>query len=323
MISYFHSASTFAPKIDHLAFMLLLVCGFFIALVWALMIYFCVHYRASAKVNRKNPPDKNRKLELSLIVIILIFGLTTFGFSARLYYRMYTPPANAREIFGTAKQWMWIFHDPNGKDQINELTVPVNVPIKLTLISEDVIHSLFIPAFRVKQDVLPGRYTSLWFTATQTGDFPLFCTQYCGLSHSNMIATVHVVDTDAPGAVQNFTETNVSRPVGETLFQEKGCVSCHAGNAPNEIGPNLRGIYQAEVTLQDGTKVLADDAYLHESIVAPAAKIVKGYSALMPAYQGTLNENEIRELIDYIKQWKSSKELKKPSKARNEEVTAK
>jgi cytochrome c oxidase subunit 2 len=304
MISYFHSASTFAPEIDHLSLMLLLVCGFLIALVWALMIYFCVHYRASAKVNRENPPDKNRKLEFLLIAIILIFGLTTFGYSAKLYFRMYTPPANAREIFGTAKQWMWVFHDPNGKDQINELTIPVNVPVKLTLISEDVIHSLFIPAFRVKQDVLPGRYTSLWFTATKTGDYPLFCTQYCGLSHSNMIATVHVVDVDAPN--QNFTATTVSRPAGEKLFQEKGCLSCHSGNAPDAIGPNLRGIYKTEVTLEDGSKVLADDAYLHESIVAPAAKMVKGYSAIMPTYQGTLNENEIRELIDYIKQWKAA-----------------
>jgi cytochrome c oxidase subunit 2 len=300
MNSFFQSASQFAPEIDHLALGLLIVCGAFMVLVWALMIYFCIRYRASAKIDRTNPPAQNRKLELVLILVILVFGLTTFSFSTRLYYRMYTPPSNAREIFGVAKQWLWVFHDPNGKDQINELTVPLNVPIKLTLISEDVIHSLFIPAFRVKQDVLPNRYTTLWFTATQLGDFPLFCTQYCGLSHANMTAVVHVINENP------HPETfSLARPRGETLFREKGCASCHSVISDNPpLGPNLRGLFGSKVILENGQSVLADEAYLRESILSPAAKVVKGFRPVMPPYAGVLNENEIRELLDLLKEWK-------------------
>jgi cytochrome c oxidase subunit 2 len=297
MISFFHSASEFSPKVDHLALSLFVACGFFVVLVWALIIYFCVRYRANAKVDRTNPPLRNRKVELSLIAIMLIFGLTVFGFSTKLYYEMYTPPTNAREIFGVAKQWMWVFHDPNGRDQINELTVPLNTPVKLTLISEDVIHSLYIPAFRVKQDVLPSRYTSLWFTATKLGDFPLFCTQYCGLSHANMVATVHVVKPEKMGLALLG-----SRPRGEKLFQEKGCASCHANfDDTTGIGPSLKGLYQSKVTLQDGSTVIADEAYLRESILSPNAKIVKGYRPVMPTYHGVLSEDEIREIIGYLK----------------------
>ena len=190
------SASNFSGPIDHLALVLLGVCTFFALLVFALLIFFSHRYRAGSKADRSNPPNQNSKLELCLALVILIFGVSTFFFSARVFYHMYTPPADAKIVYVTAKQWMWKFQDMNGKNTINELTLPLNVPVRLTLISEDVIHSFFVPAFRVKQDVLPSAYTTLWFTPTELGDFTVLCTQYCGLSHSAMRAVIHVVPNE-------------------------------------------------------------------------------------------------------------------------------
>jgi cytochrome c oxidase subunit 2 len=194
------SASNFAPIVDHLSVVLVGVCSFFVIVVLFLLIFFGIKYRAGTKADRSNPPTQWTKLELGVAFVILLFGFGTFVVSAKVYYGMYTPPNDARTVYVTAKQWMWKFQDMNGKNTINELTLPVNEPVRLVMTSEDVIHSLFVPAFRVKQDVLPGRYTSLWFTPTEVGDFLVLCTQYCGLSHSSMRATIHIVPKDAHAA---------------------------------------------------------------------------------------------------------------------------
>ena len=201
MIPSSFSASNFAEPVDHLAWVLLGLSGFFILLVFFLLVFFGIRYRAGSKADRSNPPDRPQKFELTVAVGILFFGLATFVTSARVFYSMYTPPPNAKTVYVIAKQWMWKFQN-DGKSTINELTLTINSPVKLVMTSEDVIHSLFIPAFRVKQDVLPGRYSSLWFTPTELGDFRILCTQYCGLSHSSMGAVIHVVQAGEDSHVE-------------------------------------------------------------------------------------------------------------------------
>ncbi len=187
------SASNFSGLVDHLSLVLFGIAAFIALLVLTLLVFFGIRYRAGSKVDRTNPPEQNLKLEFALIGVILLVGLGTFFTSAKVFFKMYTPPPDAKTVYVTAKQWMWEFQNPEGKNTINDLTVTVNEPVKLTMISEDVIHSLFVPAFRIKQDVLPGSYTSVWFTPTDVGDYPIYCTQFCGLSHSEMRAMIHVI----------------------------------------------------------------------------------------------------------------------------------
>lgn len=305
MTSLFQSASQFSPEVDHLAFILLIISTFFVLLVFGLIVFFSVKYRKGSSANREHPPTRNRKLEAIVVLVMLIFGFSTYSSAMKLYYQMYSPPENAHEIFGVGKQWLWIFHDLNGVDQINEMTVTLNQPTKLTLISEDVIHSLYIPAFRVKQDVLPNRYTTLWFRPTELGDFKIFCTQYCGLSHSKMMGTVHVVNA-AQIQAPKFTDVVLIVPQrGKTLMAEKGCLNCHNPNIKNSIGPTLIGLYGSRVELMNGSVVQADEDYLRESIMVPSAKVVKGYGNVMPPYQGLLNNQEVHDIIAYLKQWKA------------------
>lgn len=288
-------ASSLAATVDRLGLYMLILSGAIVVIVWVLMIYFCLRYHETS-----DKPNQNwftGKTEWWIAGGIFIFGLCTFIASAKNYYHLYTPPKDATEVDVIAKQWMWIFHTPGGEDQINRLKVAIHKPVRLVMTSEDVIHSFFVPAFRIKQDVLPGRYTSLWFEPTQLGEYQVLCTQYCGTDHSKMLATIEVVEEkDLP------VEANAS---GRNLFHRHGCESCHFDHS--SIAPSLNGVYGSTVRLSDGSQVRADDNYIRQSILSPASQVVSGFQPVMPSFQGQLTEQEIGDLIDYIRHLKAEK----------------
>ena len=208
------------------------------------------------------------------------------------------PAAKSTEIFVIGKQWMWQLQHPEGVREINELHVPVGRPIKLTMTSEDVIHDFFIPAFRVKKDVVPGKYTSLWFQATKTGQYHLFCAQYCGVSHALMRGEVIVMEPqDYERWLSGSKKANSMAASGAQLYDQYACITCHGAGK----GPAFNDLYMSKVRLQDGSTVAADETYLRESILFPSAKIVESYPAIMPTYKGQLTEEQILQLIAYIK----------------------
>jgi cytochrome c oxidase subunit 2 len=296
-------ASSFAPKVDALYIFLLLVTAFFTALIFTLIVYFGLKYRR--KPGRK-PQEIHTSpaIEIGWSVIPFLITLVMFAWGAGLYVHMSRPPDDAMQIDVIGKQWMWKAQHPNGKREINELHVPLGRPVKLVMTSQDVIHSFFVPAFRVKQDVLPGRYTTEWFTATKIGEYHLFCAEYCGDQHSGMGGKVVVMD---PAKYQSWLagvpadESPVA--AGEKLFTQYACITCHG-----QRGPGLVGVYNSnrQVT-EDGKQeeVKADDNYLRESILHPSKKIVVGFQPLMPTYAGQLSEEQVLDLIAYIKSLKS------------------
>jgi cytochrome c oxidase subunit 2 len=308
-------ASTVATRVDALYFFLVGVSVFFAGLIFILVITFAVKYRhrpgntiASAQI------DYNIPLEIFWTVIPLALTMIMFAWGASVYFSMHSPPNNALEVFVVGRQWMWKFQHPDGQREINELHVPVGRPVKLVIASEDVIHSFFVPAFRVKQDAVPGRYTSIWFEATKTGTFHMFCAEYCGTQHSGMIGRVVVLEpaqyaawlggeTGAAGtavaAVLPGAEGSVADR-GQRLFQQLGCNTCHLLDRQG-IGPVLRGVFGSEVRLQDGRTVLADENYVRESILQPQAKITAGFQPLMPSFQGRVNEEQLMQLIAYVR----------------------
>jgi cytochrome c oxidase subunit 2 len=296
------SASTVASQVDLLIWVMTGMSFFFLVAVVAAIVFLSVKYRAGSDANRDLEDPDNFALELTWTILPTILALIIFVVSTVVYLNLRRIPEDASEVFVTGKQWMWKLQHPNGKREINALHVPIGVPIKLTMTSEDVIHSFFIPAFRVKQDVLPGRYTQLWFEATKTGTYHLFCTEYCGTEHSQMIGTVTVLD--APD-YQRWLESDDSliasnMSPGEALFTKHGCVTCH--NADDTArGPLLAGKYGTEETLNSGETVVIDDEYIRESILNPQAQLVAGYAPLMPVFKNLINEEELFLLIDYIK----------------------
>lgn len=300
-------ASSIAPEIDRLYAVLITLSAAFAIPIVFLIIYFGVKYRRGSKADRSRPIAHHTGLELTWIVVPLILALGVFSWSAVLFFRMQRPPTGVLEMHAVGKQWMWKFQHPTGQREINTLHVPVGQPIKLTMISQDVIHSFYVPAFRVKMDVLPGRYTTVWFEATKAGEYHLFCAEYCGADHSRMIGSVIAMSPSdyeawlATGGVQTGEAPGGSLAAqGEQLFQQLGCSGCHAMGGGG-IGPSLAGIYGQPVPLQDGSTVIADDAYIRESIYNPNAKIVAGYQALMPSYQGQISEEQVLQLVEYIK----------------------
>lgn len=304
-------ASTFAVDVDNIVILLTSLTVFFTLLVFTLITVFAVRYRRGSKASRKNPSDGDMRFELAWSIIPLLMGLGVYVAAARPFTYVYRPPADAMEIFVIGKRWMWHMQHPNGIRENNELHIPVGKAIKLTMISQDVIHGFYVPAFRVKRDVLPGRYNTCWFLPTKTGKFHLFCTEYCGTNHSEMGGWVYVMDPADYQQWQNTGNTSVSQAKeslasqGESLYQTLNCGNCH-GSENNVHGPSLVGIYGKHRQLQDGSTAVADDDYLRESIVRPEAKIVAGYGNFMPAYSvgnepGTYTEEQILSLVAYIK----------------------
>jgi cytochrome c oxidase subunit II len=294
-------ASTISTEVDHLLYFLLAVSVFFTLLIFGSIFYFAIKYR------RRSPDELPRivhgGLTLEILWSVIPFGLTMvmFAWGASVYFTMYRPPDDAIEIYGVGKQWMWKIQHMEGQREINELHIPVGRAVKMTLTSEDVIHSFFVPAFRTKTDVLPGRYTVTWFRATKPGKYHLYCAEYCGTKHSGMIGWVHVLE---PGDYQQWLSGGAGAgsmaSSGEKLFQDLACGNCHK---PDNTGrcPNLVGLHNQTVEIAGGGTVKADEAYIRESILNPSAKIVAGYQPSMPTFQGLVTEEGVLQLVEYIK----------------------
>jgi len=294
-------ASTMASRVDALYFFLIGVSLFFASLIAVLVVTFAIRYRRRGGTDR--PPAIHGSLALELTWTLIPFGLTMimFFWGASLFASMHRPPDDALDVWVVGKQWMWKLQHLEGKREIDELHVPVGKPVKLIMTSEDVIHSFYVPAFRVKQDVLPGRYTTLWFEATKPGTYHLFCAEYCGTQHSGMIGWVVAME---PAEYQAWLSGGEPRQslasAGAELFTQLGCETCHRGGS-GARGPALTGLFGKTVELKDGTTVVADEAYLRESILNPRARIVAGYDPIMPTFTGLVSEDGVAQLVAYIK----------------------
>ena len=293
-------ASTIAPYTDALYFFLLLMTLFGVALVCTIVLVFSVKYRKA-----KNPVatqvEGSTLLEATWTIIPLGIFLVIFVWGALLYFRIYNPPVNAMNVYIIGKQWMWKAEHPGGQHEINALHIPINRPVQLTMISQDVFHSFSIPDFRVKREVIPGRYSTVWFQATAPGSYHLFCTQYCGTLHSGMIGQITAMTPEDYEKWLKMSTSGMSiAQNGERLFSSLGCNACHNGNAAAR-GPNLAGVYGSKLTLADGSQVLVNDAYLRESILNPSQHVTAGYAPIMPTYQGQVSEDGLISLVEYIK----------------------
>ena len=294
-------ASTIAKSVDNLYYFLIAVTLFFTALIFSLIFYFMIRYRRRAPDERPKAIEGSLPLEVLWTVIPTVIVALIFVWGSVLYFQNAEPPKGSMEIFVTGKQWMWKVEHPEGQREINELHVPVGRPIKLTMTSEDVIHDFFVPAFRVKKDVLPGRFTSLWFEATKTGTFHLFCAQYCGAFHAGMVGEIIVQEPDEYERwLAGGTPGESMEQAGAKVFQASGCPTCHVADGTG-LGPTLLGVYGNPVKLTTGETVTADDAYVRESILLPKAKVVQGYTPIMPSFQGQLTEEQLNDVIAYIR----------------------
>ncbi|RXH58533.1 cytochrome c oxidase subunit II [Granulicella sibirica] len=293
-------ASTIAPYMDALYFFLLAMTILGLVLVGALLTFFSIRYR-----KERNPVathiEGSTLLEATWTIIPLAIFLVCFVWGALLYFRIYSPPVNAMNIYVVGKQWMWKAEHPGGQHEINALHVPIGKPVQLTMISQDVFHSFSIPDFRVKREVIPGRYSTVWFEATTPGTYHIFCTQYCGTQHSGMIGEVTAL---TPDDYQKWTQESTSgmslAQNGERLFASMGCNACHSGSAAAR-GPNLAGVYGSKLQLANGSQVLVNDAYLRDAILNPSQHVTAGFAPIMPTYQGQISEDGLIDLVEFVK----------------------
>jgi cytochrome c oxidase subunit 2 len=295
-------ASSIAPRVDALYLYLVCVAAFFTLAIFLAIVFLALYYRRTVKRDRtrSRPASKVWMLEVTWIAVPLALTMTMFFWGAKVYFDMWTPPADAIEVQVVAKQWMWKVQHPQGRSEINELHVPVGRPVRLRMISEDVIHSFYVPAFRVKMDVLPANYTSLWFEATRPGSFDLFCAEYCGTDHADMSGLVVVMQPAEYAEWLSGTTAEAVPDAGQKLFAQFRCQSCHQPGGVSH-SPPLDGLFGVRIALADGRSVIADENYLRESIVNPLAKVAAGYQPLMPTYADQLSEEQLFRLIEYIK----------------------
>ncbi|HEY3782769.1 MAG TPA: cytochrome c oxidase subunit II [Fimbriimonadaceae bacterium] len=303
-------ASEYAKQYDPLFAVITLLTIFFTVAVMSVVIFFAIKYKAGSKADRSRPEHENLRLEIAWSLPPLMLGLVIFAWGATLFVQQRRPPANALNIFVIGKQWMWHIQHPNGVREMNELHVPEGVPVKLTMISQDVIHAFYIPQFRIQYMVVPGRYTYEWFTATKPGRYYLFCAQHCGTQHSEMGGYVYVMSQPEYAAWLEHGGSTPSPTIqtmaqkGEELYTQYNCTNCH-GPADTERAPSLVGIYNRPVKVDNGSVVTADDNYLRESIVNPYAHIVQGYTNTMPQYtsgaKGQLSEEQLQQMVEYIR----------------------
>jgi len=301
--------STIAGEVDALFYFILYASIVVFAIVVAVTAYFLVRYRRRGSNELTSGVDHNLKLEIFWTVIptILVFIVFYWGFDT--FLKMHVAPKDAIEIKATGQKWFWTFDYPNGANGVNELVVPVNQPVKLLLSSTDVIHSFFVPEFRVKMDALPNRYTIAWFEATKTGDYHIFCTEYCGKGHSEMLGNVKVLDESE---YENWlVESKVDIPKGMSLeeaggklYISKACNTCHSIDGSVGVAPSFKGIFGKTENLSDGSSLPIDENYLRKSILNPQAQVVAGYAPVMPTYQNVLSDRQIDALIAYIKSLK-------------------
>ena len=302
------TSSTFAANVDSLFYFIYWVSVLIFVLVTAISIFFMIRYRRRGKRELTSGVDHNTKLEILWTVIptILVFVVFIWGFKG--FLKMHVVPANAIEIKVTAQKWFWSFDYPEGINSVDDLVVPVGKPVKLLMSSKDVIHSFFVPAFRVKQDVVPNRYTIAWFEANRIGEYTLFCAEYCGKSHSEMTGTIKVVSQEE---YAKWLEKNTSlgegltlEEYGKQLYKTKGCATCHSIDGSASTGPTFKNVFGHSVSFTDGSSATVDENYLRESILNPMAKVVSGYQPVMPTFQGILKNRQIDALVAYIKSLK-------------------
>lgn len=286
-----------AGQVDALFWFMFSVSALICLGVFGAMLVFVVRYqrRPGNEVAQRLGPTT--RLELSWTLIPLGLALVPFVWGAKLYLDMARPPDDALEIYIVAKQWMWKAQHPEGQSEIDELHIPVGRPVKLTMISQDVIHSFYVPEFRIKADLLPDRYTTTWFEATRPGEYHLFCAEYCGTGHSRMTGRVIALGPAEYAAWLQGGPTLSPADQGRRLFQQLGCAACHETG----LAPNLQGLFGQPVTLTTGQTVTADETYIRESILDPGAKIVAGYQPIMPSFAGRVNDEQLLQLIAYIK----------------------
>ncbi len=296
------AASTVSTQVDLLFLVLVGVSALVVLLIGGLIVFFSIKYRRRSDDQVPEQIVGSNRLELAWTVIPLGFFMLIFFWGASIYMNMSQPPSNSMQVYVVARQWMWKFQHASGPSEIDELHVPLGRPVQLTMISQDVIHSFFAPEFRIKQDVLPGRYTTTWFQATKAGTYHLFCSQYCGTNHAEMIGSIIVMDPVAFERWLSGSPTASQSPAatGQALFQQLGCAGCHLENGRG-AGPALAGVYGSTVKLQGGGTVAADDNYIQESILDPGAKIVQGYPPAMPSFRGRVTEEQMIALIAYVK----------------------
>jgi cytochrome c oxidase subunit 2 len=299
-------ASKTAGQVDTLLICLVLVTGTITFGIAAVLIFFLAKYRKRAAADRTPPKSESLPIEVTWSVIPFVIFLGFFGWGAKIYFDESEVPKNAMEVHVIGKQWMWKLEHMQGKREINELHVPLGQTVKLMMTSQDVIHSFFMPAFRIKEDVLPGRYTTQWFKATKQGTYPIFCAQYCGTSHALMIGQVIVMTpTDFATWLKTGRETVSVARRGEQLFHSFGCSGCHSAQAAVRA-PLLEGVYGSQVPLVDGRIVSADERYLRDCILIPNTQIVAGFEPVMPSFQGRISEDDLFAIITYLKSIGSS-----------------
>ena len=298
-------ASTIAGRVDALYFFLLAVSTFFSLLIAGLIVYYAVKYRRRSPDAVGTVVHGGIVLEIAWTVIPFIISMVIFVWGASVFFAMSRPPDETLNVYVVGKQWMWKFQHLDGEREINELHVPVGRAVKLIMTSEDVIHDVFVPAFRVKADVLPGRYTTIWFQPTRPGRYHLFCAEYCGTRHSGMIGEVIVMEANeyqewlSGGAPEGSLAS-----AGEKAFADLACNNCHRPDSGGR-GPVLNGLFGQTITTEAGEMVLVDEAYIRESILNPSAKIAAGYQPIMPTFQGLVSEEGLLELIEYVKALKT------------------
>ncbi len=322
------AASTVAREVDALFLAWVAISLFFSVLIAALIFVFFMKYRRRPWRRYGSSAEiKTLPVEIVWSVIPLVITLVMFVWGAKVFFDQSRPPADAIAYYGVGKQWMWKFQHPEGAREINDLHVPVGQPIRITLTSEDVIHSLFIPAFRVKSDVLPGRYTTVWFEATRPGAYHLFCTEYCGTEHSRMIGTVYVLEPEDYERWLATGQTGVPMRVsGAELFARLACNTCHReGEATADLparGPTLAGLFGTRVTLVGGDTVVVDEGYVRRSILEPQAQVVAGWQPIMPTFKGQVTEEQIATLVDYIRSLPPAAATSEPATAAPAAATA-
>jgi cytochrome c oxidase subunit 2 len=306
-------ASSFAGKVDGVLWFITILSLVFFVLITILLVYFSFKYKRRTENDETPHITGNETLAIIWTIIPSALLMVIFVYAFIVYKEMRTPPADAVEVNVTAKQWLWVFNYGNGKSTINELYVQHNRPVKMVMRADDVLHSFFVPAFRVKQDTVPGMYTQLWFKPTKVGTYDLFCAEYCGTGHSNMLAKVYVMSPEAYSRwekgdeEQGIVGTGVAKSsvdMGKDLYTNKGCNACHSIDGSVGVGPSFKALFGKSEPLQDGTTIEVDENYLRESILIPQTKMVQGYAPVMPSFKGILKDEEVDALVAYIKSLK-------------------
>jgi cytochrome c oxidase subunit 2 len=296
------SASSAAGRLDGLALAVLLVTGAVALGVMVVIAWFSLRYRAGSKADRRHAPTRNRVLEATWIAVPLLLFLGIYAWGAIDYARLYSPDPGATPVYVVAKQWMWKAEHPDGRREIGELHLPLGQPVRLVMTSQDVIHSFFVPAFRIKQDVVPGRYTSISFTPTEPGEYRLFCAEFCGTEHATMGGRIVVLP---PAGFARWLQEEAGQPGmaarGFELFRRYGCSGCHAAGSTVHA-PELAGLIGRRVHLQDGRELTADANYVRDSILLPGRDVVAGYAPIMPSFAGQIGEEDLLAIIEYIKE---------------------